>query len=60
MGFQKRLSTFLLTQVYPLITQRIKPFRSITKGYTGQRKSPAIREHWVFAIQNHETRMDQF
>lgn len=27
---------------------RVKPFRTIVRGYTGQVKNPALREHWKY------------
>lgn len=30
---------------------RVKPFRTIVRGYTGQVKNPALREHWKFTAE---------
>ncbi len=32
---------------------RIQPFRSLIRGYTGQRKTPSVREHWKFTRADH-------
>ncbi len=37
-------------QVYKSTSYKLKPFRQIVIGYTGQKKNPAQREDWKFQL----------
>jgi hypothetical protein len=59
MGQQIRLGTLSLTQLIPINSNKIRPFRSVIKGYTGQTKNPSPRDHWKYTPEKHQERLDK-
>jgi hypothetical protein len=53
MAQQIRLGNRLNTQNYKFNSLKLKPFRTVVVGYTGQQQNPGIRE-WKFLQVTHE------
>lgn len=47
-------------QLIPIGSSKLKPFRSRVRGYTGQKKSPGVREHMKFNSETHLKKLAQF
>jgi hypothetical protein len=53
-----------IVKSFQITSPNIKPFRSVTRGYTGPTDGPAIREHYSFSIdglkENYEKSLIEF
>jgi len=59
MGLKIWLSIVCIIQFIPVNSTKIRPFRSVVKGYTGQQKNPSPRDHWKFTAEKHQGRLDK-
>lgn len=41
-------------QVYKFNSPKLRPFRNIVIGYTGQKQNAAVREGWKYDLKAHE------
>lgn len=57
MACKIRRGTSFPTQFFTYSCPKIRPFRSITRGYTGQKTNLALREHWKFSVECHQKRL---
>ena len=60
MVLQIRHRNYFVIKFLPANSNRLKPFRSIVRGYTGQQKKPGIRDHISFNHQAHESKTKMF